>query len=335
MKLIPEQIKYLREREKELSERREKYLKYCTNRDGVCIDNVGMPHFADYQADAEYYRDYNELKTIRSVLNSGEFLVDRDFDKIDIGTAFTVRFDDTDELDRVLLVDSSNLGFSINFVSVDSDFGNAVFGKEPGDNVSYVVKATGRTISLKIEDIDKIHEHYEHFIKEKPIASRISSSEKRKLSQLKKNNINEYEKRHMLSDSQISLVKEELNKLDRDLDNSSSTKRRFLMDVLEKNKRAKSPNDDSIGIGSVVTVLLTDSNGNVFEKTFEMINQAVSTELESHYVERISPLGKVIYGLKPNDTFRVLQKHKPSLKGIVVSVDNHLEDDYCMKKNKK
>ena len=54
----------------------------------------------------------------------------------------------------------------------------------------------------------------------------------------------------------------------------------------------------------------------------EFINQAVSTETDGMYVERISPLGAALYGLESEETFEVKRKHLPSIKGMVTRVIN-------------
>ena len=98
------------------------------------------------------------------------------------------------------------------------------------------------------------------------------------------------------------------------------------MILIKKTPIAELPDDDSIGIGSLVSLTLIDQQGNVTSQNLEIVNRAVSTELESHYVERISPLGHVIYGLHPKDTFILRRKHQPSIAGIIDSVNSKNND---------
>ena len=58
------------------------------------------------------------------------------------------------------------------------------------------------------------------------------------------------------------------------------------------------------------------------EMSFELVNRAVSTEIEGEYVERISPLGEAIYGLRVGEQFSVKRSHKPNLKGVITQVEN-------------
>ena len=44
-----------------------------------------------------------------------------------------------------------------------------------------------------------------------------------------------------------------------------------------------------------------------------------------HYVERISPLGSVLYGLSEGDTFELRRNHLPRLQGMVTGVYNSLD----------
>ena len=68
-------------------------------------------------------------------------------------------------------------------------------------------------------------------------------------------------------------------------------------------------------------------------KRVEMINRAVSTELDCNYVERIDNLGSVLYGLRENDEF-FINVGKKSLTGIVYDIDNKI-DSYTTNSTKK
>ena len=60
--------------------------------------------------------------------------------------------------------------------------------------------------------------------------------------------------------------------------------------------------NNTVGIGSKVSII-TYENGEIQNRRVELINQAVSTELNTDYVEAISSLGESIIGLKDNDSF--------------------------------
>ena len=57
-----------------------------------------------------------------------------------------------------------------------------------------------------------------------------------------------------------------------------------------------------------------------------MINLAVSDELDSEYVERITPLGMAVLGLKDGDEFKYFTKHG-WVTGYVYDIQNVKEND--------
>ena len=318
MKLVAEQIKYLRERKEELLRRKKAFAHYLSNnREKDSLEGIGTI-YTDFQGNDEYRRNLHEINKIESLLANSEIIVNRDLDKIGVGTAFYAQFVGEDEKERITLVEGGLPTYTgYDFVSLDSDFGKAVFGKKDGDTVVYTVSATGRQIGVSIDAIDRMSEKYTHFIREKETSSRMTKTVKDELASLKVHNPEEYQERHAVSYSQIELANEELQREK----NLSSSRKSFLQRIVSS-KPASFPNDGSIGVGSRVVVLLQDETGATVQKSFEFINRAVSTELEDHYVERISTLGNALFGLKKDDTFMVRRSHKPSLKGIVVSVDN-------------
>lgn len=322
MKLIPEQIKYLRARKQELENKKREYLEYCENRETGGLDTIGAPHYLDFQEEANMNNARTELKEIEEYLATAEFVSDRNTDQIDIGTLFYVDFGD-DDIDKTMLVDKSISAMgSFIYSSVESDLGKAVLGKKEGDIVTYEVSAIGRKITIKIKSIDKIRENYEHFIKETDYTYRMSDPVRDELKELKEKDPTEYIKRHSITRSQEELLLEELSKIKPTAKDPVSISRRgHINKILNDSEVVDTPTGDTIQVGSIVELLLKDGEN---EKTlkFEMINRAVSTEIESDYVERISTLGSTIYGLKANDTFKVRRNHKPSINGIVLSVEN-------------
>ena len=321
MKLIAEQVKYLRERKKDLEEKKNSLLSEYSNRETTSIEGVGGLLYGDFQHEADYHHCVEELKEIESILHNSEYLYDRNYEVIDLGTLFSVRFDDEyDEVDQIMLVDANSPAGCHHFVALDSDLGKVVLGKQAGDTITYTVSATGMKLSASIEEIDNIRNHYNHFIREKNLTDRICKSMKKELNALRLNDSEEYQKRLTITKSQLNLVNEELDKI-RPNNPSDIAKKNYLTRVLHL-PIAEPPKDNTIGIGSIVTVMLSDENGEVTEKKFELINRAFSTELDSDYVERISTFGNAIFGLQTNSTFKIPRFHQPSLNGIVVSVDN-------------
>lgn len=325
MKLIAEQIKILRDKKQKLENKKLEYLNYLETMEKTGYDNLSIPQCGSYYNDMEYCHAFQELEDIENVLNNATFITERNLNQIDIGTAFYIQFADEEDIERYVLVDENTPSDSFRFISLSSDLGKAIYGKTEGDDVTYKVNATGREMTVSIKDIDQIKKNYTHFIREKCLSNRISNKSAVELGHLKKNNKNEYDRRHFITKSQKSLAEEEIKKYICKKDLSSLAKVRNLTKIINT-PIAELRDDNKIGIGSHVKLLLQDEKGNIEEKDFEYINQAFSTEIEDQYVERITPLGEAIYGLSPMDKFTVRRNHQASLKGTIVFVDNNYED---------
>lgn len=326
MKLIPEQVKDLREKREGLLKSRQEYIEQCSSRDYTAVDGIGSQIMADFTSDLEYSKSREKIVEIDSLLKKSEFVSDRNFECIDIGTGFKVAFDDGFDFgDKIILIDASSPITSMGYTPVDSDFGKAVLGKKVGDEVSYKVKETGVVVNCTVSEIDNIRDHYTHFIREKRYHFRSSRAEREILQELRDNDPVEYEKRKMITLSQKELIEEEISQLTTSSRNRSIGCRIGQLEKRLKYPIAPLPEDDSIGVGSYVTIAL-DIDGEVEEYSFEMINSAVSTELEDHYVERISSLGHSIYGLKAGDHFHVHRWHQTTINGVVLDVNNEIED---------
>ena len=328
MKLVAEQIKYLRARKRELEGKAEEYRRYCQTRESAGLDGFGGPHFLDYQEQMERSYSSHELRDVDRQLANGEFVTERNFDFIDIGTGFYATFGDG-EKERTVLIDEGTTytGDSI-YASTASDFGKAVFGKKSGDTVQYTVQANGRKMTVTIEEIDTMKEHYAHFIREKELTDRMSDPVKKELAELKKTDPEEYRRRQAITPSQEKLLKQELTKIGYRPRTASLISRKA---AIEKTLRdcpiAALPTGDKVQVGPIVGITLMDENQQMRDYQFEMINKAVSTEIEGEYVERVSTLGQAIYGLKRGSNFSVKRKNKPSLKGVVTSVENFKENE--------
>ena len=97
--------------------------------------------------------------------------------------------------------------------------------------------------------------------------------------------------------------------------------------LLKNAKVVMPPCDDTIGVGSKVSVM-TFEDGKVQNRRVEVINQAVSSELNSDYVEIISPLGQEIVSLSNNQRFTYnyysnLMKRVVQGEGIVYDICNN------------
>ena len=326
MKLIPEQLKYLRERKNKLVKAINAYRFHCSNRDSLGLEDQSGTVLTDVQSEIEYHKNIQELAEIEDILRKATLLIKRDFENIKIGTRFSVKIDGRDTIKKdLVLIDTDSPIIGVGYTKEDSDFGKAVLGKTTGDKVTYIVTNTNKKISLTIVEIDNVKSNYEHFIRETNYTNRFSTLERKELKRLKELLPEEYKKRHFITKSQLQLVEEELAKVSSTSNNPKDVRKRGILGMMKKTPIAALPEDDKIGIGSIVTITLVDSEGNLEEKTLEMVNRAVSTELASHYVERISPLGHAIYGLSKGDNFIVRKKHKPSIVGTIDEVYNKNE----------
>ena len=319
MKLIPEQVKILRDRKKELLALKDECYERLFFKEREDIDKMGPL----YEDDPTYRNAVSELSSIYNTLDSGEFISKRNFECIDVGTKFRVSYeDDPHDFEDLILVETSVGTTFFEYVSLDSEMGRAVYGKKVGDDITYTVKATGIPIKIHIDEIDTIRDHYEHFIREKKYDLRVRKEAKMDISR----SIQEgsYLDSLVITPRQYEMLVQEMNKIGDESNKSIAGKKGFLTKCLRL-PVVESPNDDTIGIGSIVTVFLTDGEKEEY-KTFEFIHSAVSTELESDYVEKISTLGSAIYGKKVNDTFKVVRREK-HLKGIIISIDNEYNRD--------
>ena len=89
--------------------------------------------------------------------------------------------------------------------------------------------------------------------------------------------------------------------------------------ILKESKVAKQLDDGTIGVGTRFE-LRYNKDGKIETLTGEMINQAVSDEVDTDYVERISPLGQQIYGLRVGDPFTFRDGNK-MYKGFIAAVE--------------
>ena len=322
MKLIPEQVKYLRERKNELLRKKQEFRTYCQSRDLIASDWLSISPMSDYQEELKMSRVLKEIDSINKTLSDGDYVKDRSFDKIDVGTKFTIQFDDEEDEDSLILTE--NNGFSskdYSFVSLDSDLGKAVYGKKKGDHVTYSVKSTGGKFTVTIKDIENMKEKYEHYICDTEYSRRGSSCQRMKQAKLER--MGDVDSKAITS-SQLELLEEEIARLSHGKPTTSSIAKKAYLNKILRNSTIASPKGDTIGIGSHVGVMIQD-HGKLKDMEFELINRAYTTELASQYVEKISALGNAIYGLKKGEVFQLRIMGQPSISGIVTYVQNEEE----------
>ena len=322
MKLIAEQVRYLREKKQELLRKRMEYTAYCKSRESIASDWNSISPMSDPQEDSRMSKALGELNQIDSMLKRSEIVLDRNYDQVDIGTKFSVKFDD-DIAESIILTEANPLtSASINFVTLDSALGKAVIGHKKGDKVHYKVQG-GRELTATIDDIDTAKDHYEHFLCETPYSNRGSSAQRRNLTKLNRQGENDS---NQITSSQADLIREEINRLSHGPKSASSISRKALLKKILNSSPIAEPKGDKIGIGSQVQVLLFDGEEEI-DKSFEFINRAYTTELDAHYVERSSALGHAIYGLKEGDSFKVNRMKGNPYTGVVLTVVNEKENE--------
>ena len=104
--------------------------------------------------------------------------------------------------------------------------------------------------------------------------------------------------------------------------------------MLKEYKVITPPSDKRIGIGSKVSII-TFEDGQIQNRRVEVINQAVSTELNTDYVEAISPLGQEIIGLKDNQQFNYKYASKiynnvSTTDGVVYDINNNINEELAI-----
>ena len=270
-------------------------------------------------------------------LEHADYKSDRSTDVIDIGTKFTVEFDGDFERDELLLVEGADgLTISVNdgFISLSSLLGQNVIGKKEGDRFSYTV-ITGRMPSDKrrvsgtIKTINKDPKAYASFIREKRKNDRISKIYKARRHELLTSDtpeaIEELESYNTISLSQRMLLLIEAERLSKYGKNRAAINRMTVVKkLLSEAKVAKPKDDGTIGVGTKFE-LKYNKDGEIQTITAEMINQAVTEEIDTDYVERVSPLGQQIFGLRVGDPFTFRDGNKV-YKGSVAAVMNPAQE---------
>ena len=89
-----------------------------------------------------------------------------------------------------------------------------------------------------------------------------------------------------LTRSQKELLNLEAEVLAKGPRNIEVAKRLSVIKNLLAEETAIAPSDDTIGVGSIVTISYTTKDGQVKDGTYEYINRSVSLELDNEYIER-------------------------------------------------
>lgn len=302
MILIPEQVSALRE-----ACRREQEILDC-NPDAFETDNLNLK---------------------KSLLRDCEFLQERVVEKIEVGTRFVISMFDSSSRDAFLVEDDLDveLDSDYDFISKKGALGQLLVGKREGDFLQQVNEDGNIVVLGRVLEIKTDYDDYLHYIREiKDSYDRMCKSEKR---ERKKLNIarktdpfaqRKWEEVHMLTESQMKLLKEEAIYLaNHSLDTSEKHRLRYIRGLLKNSEMAPLPKGNTIGVGTQFSVVLQIGQ-KIVTKRVEMINSAVGREMNDEFMEKISSIGSRVFGLCENDSFTF-----HSGKGFVYDVDNQLK----------
>lgn len=320
--VIPEQLVLLRKSQQELQKKLTTFDDYRSNRETSELDVLHAVVASDFFVDSDYYLNKSKLDEVNDTLLNSVYLKKRVVDHIEVGTKFLFQFFGEEEIcDYILVEDAISVGSINGFISIKSPIGKQVLNKKAGESL---------TNFGTIVDIETDSSNYIHFLRENDISVRTCYFEKQRLKDLKKRKmfeieaLQEWNNRQMITVSQKELLEIEKSRIAA-LPPSDVMKQRLEeIDRILKNTLVAVPNDeDTIGIGTKVDLMFFNGNG-IETKHVEMINQAVSDELDSEYIERISPLGSQIFGLRKDEKFvaQLDKRRNQYMRGKVLNVDN-------------
>ena len=336
MKITLEQLSGIRKELEKDEIREQEYKEYYRDREIINSDSTFASQVGDGLTEVRHSQNNSEIETFYNLLSCSEYVTDVNTEQIDIGTKFSIMFDGEEEKETYTLVEELvGTGQLNGFVSTKSIFGQSVSGKQENDRFEYITPAKFK-VSGTIVEIKKDLSDYPHFIKDKKIEYRICHIEKQKLATLKEQAKNNNEKAQeelyqatALTKSQISILKLELEKLSKKNNRKNDASIRSTIAVINKLLRdcpmAIPPRGDYIGIGSKFKIkfLLPEEK----DLEVELINKAVTTEVNDAYVEKISALGTRLLGLRNNEEFSFFNGHT-TIAGIVYDIDNGKEKYY-------
>lgn len=334
MILIPEQVYALREKRQRLLEKLASFDDYYKTVETTASETTIASQVGDSLIDDNYQSLLNDIKEINVALETGEYLKERTTDKIAIGTKFVVEMnygeDDKEELTLTMVEKMVSGQESNGLTSSNSPLGQVVFGKTVDEPFTLMVTdSKGNSYQSAtgiIKDIKTEPKEYMHFITEKIKALRICREERTLRKEMLANGEEDaYQERKALTPSQIELLKDEATRLINTTEQTRETRSRLgtIKEILETSKIAELPTGNTIGIGSTFSMMLYHDDG-IESRRYEMIDHAVSTELDKEYIERISPMGSHIFGLREGEDFYVKTKDG-YLSGTVFDIDNSKE----------
>ncbi len=338
MKLVAEQVKniceeikkeeeYLKERKAYLEKINEELMDAETRlrngNDTATIDNFNMQK--------------KKLEEYKKVLATSELIKKVSTDQIGIGTKFSLKFSDNDEIEHFILLEDP-IGTKVSspeeHITVKSPIGKMLLGKKVNDTIEYSAEpSSNEKIEITIVDIKTNPEEYPQYIHSQPAQDRICRKEKLQKRQLAKQAKLDPQKKeqqdqsYAITESQEMILRLEALRLINSLRSPDCDKKYAYLrlgkirKVLSTQKIASLPTDGTIGIGTHFSLMLFTPEKTTIRRV-EMINQAMGEELKSDYIEKISLLGTTIFGLKENEEFIAVGSHGKYLTGKVFDIDN-------------
>ena len=348
MILTTEQISHLRAEKRRIESQLSTYAKYVDSREIEFCDSNVCKTIGDSLTEEQYQRNLKEYEKVMEILSTAEYQTTRPTDKIGIGTKFVIKFDYYDKTKTVILTDyTPGISNFTGLVSKNSPLGENVIGKKVDEEFAYTVvlgneRADQRKITGTIVDIKSDPKEYLHYIREKNKTLRMSKPAKRQLRDLKispnPEAQDEYQRRQEITSSQKELLLLEIKRLLMHGHTASDKSRLAIArKELKTLKLAAPPPAGIIDIGSRFQITISSDGENIETREYEMINCAVSDELENEYIERISSLGNTLYGLRKDDTFS-FRENGTRYKGVVtnISVPKQVSDSlFCSHQKKK
>lgn len=331
MKLVPEQISQLRKEVATSKQNLTGYSDYLASKDITSSDYSARALVGDSFTDQQFHMEQDHYREVLDLLVNSDYVKNRSTDKIDIGTKFVIRYADDDETKAIILTECVfGLSHLTNFISIESPIGKAVVGKKQGEAFRAEV-ITGKTprdrryINGTIEEIVTDPKEYLRFIRDTELKNRICKAAKRDrkyfIQATSKEDKDEYQKRQEITKSQKTLLITEKERLSRHASDPLVASRINRINKLLEATVTTPPTDGTIGIGTSFDIVISDGIASE-TRHYEMINRAVSEELEDAYVERIDTLGSKLFGLRQDDVISYRKDGKTYQVGILnVEVD--------------
>lgn len=227
----------------------------------------------------------NSKAEMRHLLTNSEFEnVKTKAGVIRIGSMFSLVSSDNKSEPFFLVKNTYGLTAGNDFptvVSSESKLGQSVMGKESGNIIEYP-NEEGELQEYRIQ-IETREDLYPNFIIDYPS---VELPTDRKI---------------ILTPSQVEILKDERCRqeyLCKSLKESDNENIKYLKNCINNGELILPPYDESIGIGSRVTLLFDGK-----EVSYELIDRAYSTEIDTEYIEANSELGRIIFGKKVGDEF--------------------------------